>query len=395
MNASNALFQEHIQRSIHHVIRRISQAEAPVERDLRLAQHVLAYALDVLQIWPSTRTLLLLMAPPMELTGKNRDDWISFLEKVISISQQVEDREAEAELSLLVGRIYQLRSKLDAARTFFEASSRIFESLGHNSGLAKSLNREAFVCCLTEQFEKAISLSQRALALLADDDFERAAHYNVLGRVAYLNREWATAAGYYQKALCIRERQENKRLVAYNLRDLSAVLGEQGELEEAIHCCQKAISLLGEAQDPIQQATCRINLGALYLQSNQPIKAVACFEFVKPLFQKIKDDLNLAIVYTNLGVAHRSLREWLPAERSLRTAIEYWKRLNQGFFLLNAWGELGLTQMQQGLYQEAIITLESALQMASDLKENPNLIHKRDELTMYLADARKGLAGSS
>lgn len=392
MNDANTLFKEHVQRSILHVLKRISSTARPVESDLGLVQHILIYALDIPQAWLTVRTLILAVAPQMEQAGY-RDEWIDYLEKAINLSRNAKDTEAEAELTLQKGRIHQLRGNFDTARSCFEASCQLFETLGHATGLARALNRVAFICCMTEQFDTSIALSHRALNLLADDDPNRAAHYNVLGRVAYLTRDWSTATHYYTKALTIRERQDDKRLVGYNLRDLSAALGEQGRIEEAIHCCQKSIVLLGEVGDPIQQATCRINLGTLYL-TEQPIKALACFEFVKPLFHKIRDELNLAIIYTNIGVAHRLSGEWWQAERALQTAIGYWTPLNRGFFLLNAWEELGVTQMQQGK-SEAIATFKQALEMMSKLSETPSLLHLKNKLLMHLAEAQMKLEGSS
>ena len=273
-NEFNILFQEHIERSSGHVLRRIISASIPVEDDLRLAQHILTYALELPSAWIIVRDLLLAMAPQMERAGY-REEWIVFLNKGLTVSEKTQDTEAEAYLYLYKGSIYQLLAKHDAAHASFEDARQKFQVIGDNLGLSKALNRLAFITCVwQDRYEEAMSLSQHGLSLLKRNDPECAAHYNLMGRVRYLLRDWSGAEKYYRRALEIRERQNDKRLIGYNLRDLSNVLGKLGRLDEAIKCCQRGIALLGEVHDVTEQASCRIALGTLYLETD-PAKS-AC-----------------------------------------------------------------------------------------------------------------------
>jgi tetratricopeptide (TPR) repeat protein len=322
----------------------------------------------------------------MEQAG-HRDDWIPYLEQGILQSNLLADLQAEAELRLHLGYLYQLIGKLAEADTQSRFSAKCFESLDELHGRARALNRLAYIARLQRKYDEANKFIEIVLGLLDEEDPERANSHFVLGIIAFDTRDWQNALHHFQCSLHVWQKQGDKRQIAWGLRNLGPTLHEMGRYEQAVECYSNAIKLLEEMHDLAQQAVTQMNLGVVYLTLDQPQQALGLFLCADPILRKVCDDLHRAMNYCNMGIAHRMLKEWNQAEASLLSSVERWEQIGNTEAIANVIDELGLVYLEQGLLEKAMATFQDALERLAPIENEPGYQHRYETIKKHLEKA--------
>ena len=100
---------------------------------------------------------------------------------------------------------------------------------------------------------------------------------------------------------------------------------EQGRWQEAASLYERA---LGNVTDPEQRADIMLNLGVMTVQLDRPEQALRHFQQAESLFTEIDDELGLAQVAHNSGMAHLRAGEGESAAASLKQARDLVNRAN-------------------------------------------------------------------
>lgn len=383
------IFRSYIIKSAQYILVKIQQF-GPVlsSNDREQALHTLSYALKLPEAWTDTRALLLALAPKMEQAGY-RDEWIPYLQEGIDQSRLFNDKEAEAELELQLGILYQLRGKYEVAHTQLEASAQKFEALNDIRNQARALNRLAYVARLQRKFEPATHLAEKAKILLTTEDSEGAYSYFVLGLVALDKRDWSNAIHFSKQAFNLWQRNNNKRMMGRSLMCQSVASEKMKQYEAATQASEQAISLFESIQDPFYKAASQMNLGNVYRALNLPAMALEIYQPAQKIFQQVQDLYSLAHIHHNMGMAYRQLQQWPKSEKAYRSSIRYQKEIGNVAWLVNAMDGLGLVYLAQNKYIEAKKTFEEALSWLTQIKGEPGHEHLLKMITTHLQEADK------
>lgn len=369
----------------------VAQALAQVRRHPDLVQnsplretvlHTLTFALESATVYDMVREIVQRLTPAMEQAGL-WESWLLPLQRAIEQAQQQQDRRAEADWRFWLGQFYQNRSEFAAAHTQWEAAVKLFAALGDAPNQAKTLNRLAYLARLERRYAEGETLVTAALRLLAPTDPERAFSYFVQGVLAFDKSDWASAVAYLQASLTLSEQQGDKVTIARRLRNLGPALRAMGGYAEAIACYQRAIGLFGEVYDPVQQAVTRMNLGVVYLVTDQPDAALACFTEAEAVLRHAQDHWHLAMLYTNQGLACRMLRKWPQAKAYFETALALWTRLDSIAAQVNALDELACTYLEQGDTPAALAVLQQAFARLQQMQTDPAYKTHQENLTRH------------
>lgn len=383
----SVLFRDYVVRSVRAALSRIDVTTTTLPDDVReRALHCLSFSFKLAEAWPVTRDLLLAMAAPME-QGGHRDDWIPYLEQGVQQSHLLGDVQAEAELRLHLGYLFQLLGKFREAYVQVMVSVKQFDEVDNFRNQAKALNRLAYIARLQRRYEEAEYLLQDASKLLEEDDPEWANSFFVQGAIAFDKRDWATATHYFQGSLALWEKLGDKRRIAWGLRNLGPALQAQRRYDEAIACYTKAITLLEDVRDIAQQSIAYMNLGIVYLLLEQPQKALELFMLGEPVLYKTHDELHLAMNYCNRGIAHRDLRQWEQAENAFLSSLERWKQIGNVEAIVNVLDELGVTYLEQSLPEKALTIFREALEQLARIENEPGYQHRLETVQKHLLQA--------
>lgn len=340
----------------------------PISDEARLrALNALSYALHRADAWSAARDLLLAMATKMEMAG-HRQDWLRCLAEGLHQSQQVGDRAAEAALSFYCGHLQRLMSHYPEAQTLLQASATIYASFGDQPGEAKALNQLAYLAWQQHKPDEAITIAQRAMDLLDENDLERAMSLSALGLAAIEHHHWQAAEVYHRAALTIRTMHGNRRLEAWSLQNLASALRSQGNYADAAIYFEEAIRILTEVNDPVHQAIVQMNLGIVRQAQGDIVRALQLYIVAERIFRQVADHLNLAKVLVNQGVSYLSLHEWQNAESVCKESAELFQRQNNLSEYLNAVDGVGISYLKRNQYAPALSIFEMIAQQLPQIK---------------------------
>jgi tetratricopeptide (TPR) repeat protein len=364
-NHYRAVFKRHIVKQTQIVLARVQKQATPLLplSILEQALLILDYSLHLPEAWPNTRKLLLTMVSKLEQAGY-RDEWMPYLEQGIRLSQQLDDGEAQAELHLQLGILYQLRSKYEEARLHFEESAKGYESINASFNKARALNRLAYVARMQRRFEEAISLVETVHLSLTEADEERAFGYYVLGLVTLDQRNWQQAVNYSRQAYELWQPANNWRMIGRSLLCRGVALQELKQYSEAINVDEQAITLFERSRDTFFKAIAQMNLGIVYKNLEQPQRALALYLSAERIFRQVQDQYHLGLVTHNMGLSYRKLGQWAKAKAAYQQSIELKQKLGNIALLVDDMDGLALVYLAEGnlekarsIFQEAMIRL--------------------------------------
>ncbi|MEZ4706771.1 MAG: tetratricopeptide repeat protein [Caldilineaceae bacterium] len=365
-------FCAHAQRSLGYLLDQLKAAQSaiPPLRLRKLAMHLLSVALHYDELWPFACQILVVVAPKMEQAG-HRDEWILLLTACLKQAQVLQDEATSAELHLQLGRLYQLQGAFEAAQNNYAASTRLFCNENNHRQQAYALSREAYIAHLQHHHGRVSRLLDEALALLDNDDIERAGIYAVQGGVVLEQQDWPAAIAYFEQALRLWRQTDNLRMIAWSLRDLGPPLRALERYSEAISCYEEALTIFEQIDDPVHKASTQMNLGVVYLMVHELERALQLFALAEPVFRQTFDQMRLAKVYVNQGITYGQLKQWAQAISQLEAGIHLHRKIGNVRALVNALDELGVIYLAQEQYPEAAATLREALNCLQTISNQP------------------------
>jgi len=386
---ADALFTHYMIAGVETVLARVQAAPYVVpEADRQQAWHLLSFALKVEAAWPATRALLLALAPKMELAGF-REEWIPYLDKGRERAQQLGDLQVVAECELQIGMLYRLMSRLEEAYGWTTNSIEHFALHHDPQGQARALNELAWLDQLQRQYEAATDHVEQALALLTEQDPERAMSYRVQGMIAIGRNQLQAAELYHRKALAGFEAQKDYRKIAWGLQNVAYSLRQMNELEKAIPLYQQAEIILKEVNDIYHWAFVNLNLGATYYHVGQPENAFVPYSHAQRVFIQMQNKLYIAHTHNNLGLYYITQQAYEAAEDSFQVAIAIFKEINEPGWLVNSMDGLAMTFINAGEFDKALSILEQAQGMLSEIAETGNYEYLCISLTKHWEIAYK------
>jgi len=373
-----AIFRGQILRSIRYVLDQLQASAAPIpsQEIKELALHVLDYGLA---------PALTALAPGMEQAG-HRADWVDYLRRGLAVAQAQDDQESAAALHFHLGTLHQLQGDLGEALAQFVAAAGEYAALARPRDQARSVNRQAYVLRLSARNQESVQWVEAALGLWGAEDVERGYSYFVRGCNAYDAREWATAELWYRRSLEIWYREEDPRMVAWNLSNLGTALRGLERFDEAAHCYREAIGIFDEIQDPAHRAIAEMNLGTVYLQTGKLDAALAAYLSAEEWLRRMGDDLHLASVYNNLGLVYARQHRGEEAETAYLAAIARLEKLGAIAPLVNTMDSLGEIYRDMGRANQARSTWQQALDRLSAIAHTPAHAYYFNMVSDHLAE---------
>jgi tetratricopeptide (TPR) repeat protein len=267
---------------------------------------------------------------------------------------------------------------------------RALQQIGTNLTAAKAKGKEAFgfweylrnqdanEAAQDGNFEEAKKIYKEILdELTALNDpsvnDKTAIFYNLLGNIAWEQRQFNNAITYYQQALHIFEAAGNDYSAATVYFQLGNVAGGQQSFKQAIAYYRKALQIFEAVGDFYKAASCYSNLGILAQQKQQFDNARDYYRQAIQIYEEIGDEYSTAGSYHNLGVIAEAegkiedaINFYYKSLQIKETAGNYY-RAGSDYHCL---GNIAVTQRQ---FDEAIAYYQKALQVYEAAGDEYNL----------------------
>lgn len=364
------LFRDHVQRSALRAQADLQRAGTPVPEVVReQTLHILSFALDLPATWPLTRDLLQTLAPQLEQAGL-REEWMPFLEKGITISDEQGDRATGAELRLQLGILHQAVGQYPEARRCLDDATDAFVALGQRRGQAHALSRSAYITHLQNRAAEGRPLVDAAMALLSEHDPELGYCCLVLGMLAFDENDWESAISCGNRAVTLCERHGQPRTAAFALNNLSMAYRWAGRYAEAAACGARAIDLFEAVSDPVNLGAALYTLGNVHITQGDAEKALALYLRAEATMRQYGEG-RTALTWSGIARALRILGRYDAAESYYQKALAAQRGLNDRVGVVNVLDGLGLMYHAMGKLDAAHTAYQQALQELEQLVAHP------------------------
>jgi tetratricopeptide (TPR) repeat protein len=321
--------------------------------------------------------------------------WAWLLETGLEISRQQGDTRRQAALLDRLGDLKRNRGDWDAAVACHQEARSLSESVGDELGRARALANLGHVYRLQRQYTEAQQAVTGALSIYqaCNHPVGQADTHTNLGFLHSEQQEWDQALAHHQVAYRLGLEMENLPLMAraqHNMGTVCLFLGNKVEAESHL---ESAIALYEQTHAPFYLAAASMDLGNVYLKSNQPEKAELFYLRARDGMQSGESRRGLAQVHNNLGMACARQEKWALAEDTFRRSIALWRELGEPVSQANAEDNLAEAYLRQKKWQAARELLDQASQRLSALEPTARIDRLRQDIHEHLETATAALAG--
>jgi serine/threonine protein kinase/tetratricopeptide (TPR) repeat protein len=353
----------------------------------------------------------LLASGRVEIDAGNPQAGLEFLNSAYSLATQFGNEEAKASVEQQMGAAYLDLNKLDEALKNFSGALAIRKQLGLEKGVASSLNmiatvqnkmgnssealanykeslagfqkigdkRSTAVILMNlgsyysdhAQYEEALKSTNDALTLYRDlgDEASQATCLNNLGTIRSYTDNFQDALTYYQQAYQIREKLKLTDDMAQSLHNLAETNVELGQYETAVNQYLKAIEIRRNSGDQVGVAINSSSLGELFTEQGKYGSALSALQESVKDFQQANDRTWLMVEATGrYGNALSEVGRWDEGEKSLEDAVRLAAEVKNDNVLAHAVNYLGDSHFYRGDYGTARQQYDKALQIATKAK---------------------------
>lgn len=244
---------------------------------------------------------------------------------------------------------------------------RLRRALGDGVRLARSLNNLGLAQQHLGSFEQASASFLEAVEFNRRHGEAEAEVINRenLGALAAEKGNYGRALAYHATAAALAEHHTGEPWAAEQLRiarvNQGVVLEKLGAFEEALTLYRKVMTE-AEELEPRHHAALSVNLGVVYRNLGDPVKAAAAFQEAVRTFETLGDRTGLSNALLNLGlVRHLNLEQPIAAENAYREALELAERSGDRSEAIQDLFYLGRLLLESGRTEEAEVLFERCM----------------------------------
>jgi len=198
---------------------------------------------------------------------------------------------------------YYNQNDFEKAKEYYLKTGALSEQLDWNHG--RYIFSAGFTDILNIQgmLDSSIVIHQQTLELAKRENNERQIALTSSNLAnCYTQKRWnQTALDYFNVALSILEKQDNKYTLAHLYDGMGITYGYMDMLDEKRMCCEKALDILTDKPDTLLRAWVLSNYSTVLATHNQLDKAEECLLEAQRIYLLHNNRYFLISVYTNLG----------------------------------------------------------------------------------------------
>ena len=297
------------------------------------------------------------------------------LESVLRLAGS-ERSEERARVLLFLGALASAQGDYPAAESFLEQGLSLYEELGHESGIAASLNALAVSAQDRGDYSAAQSNFERSLAcwrLLPDQSAIARCLHN-LANVVKVRGDYPRAQWALREATGIFEKLGDRSGAAWSINQQGDIAREQGDLPTARALYQRALSVFREAGDPWGSARSLTDLAyidcaqgdhlAAYGACREALEMFAGLGHRRGIARALEGSACLALAQGHAGRALKLAAAAARLRQSISVPLPPAEQAKLDQMLLPAWESLSEAEGKRAWAEGSAMSLEQAIQFS-------------------------------
>lgn len=194
-------------------------------------------------------------------------------------------------------------------------------------------------------------------------DTGRARLYIQLGQ-QYENNNPDSALLLYEAALKLSQELNYTRGIISYYTNATYVYNLKGQYDTSLALNLRSVEIARAFGDPERMAACLGNVGASYVSLNRHEEAVDAFLKIIPLYEQLKDQSGLRIIYDNLCITYFNLRQFSKSIDYGEKGVQISRQTNNLFGITTGLINLSMPYDKNGQLSKSIELLLEAQQLA-------------------------------
>ena len=328
---------------------------------------------------------------------------LEMYDKAIAVHKKINNHNGVARTIFNKGLIYFGRSDYKRSTDAYYMAYSVFEKEKDSFLMAKMLNSIGINNMYISDYPMAITKFLSATKIYDKIGFTNGIEYaNVINNIGLVyNRlgKYDEALKYYEKALDIFQKIDNRQQIASALNNIGNVYDNLGKSEKAIDFQQQAYRINKDIDNKRGMASNLINMGIAYASLSQHDTALEYLNQTKGMYEELGDLTNLGIAHNYLGESYLNLADKLQpignryakANTHFKKALQLAEQTGSLEGQHTALNNLATTYFQMGNYKDAFEAKNSALNLNDSIRSS----EKREEIArlemQYQFDRKEAL----
>jgi len=303
------------------------------------------------------------------------------------MAERLQDSPARAEALRISGHVLYARGKYLPALERYQSALRIFEELGLQAGVGRTLSGALQSLIYLGRYQQALDWAAKARAIFeqSGDRLRLARLDSNAGNILYRQDRFEEAQALYLKAY--REFQESG-----TPQDIAAVLSNMAVCAISLNDFEQALDYYGEARDwcqchdmPLLVAEADYNIAYLFYLRGEYARAIDLYELARAHCRQLDDRYHQALCDLDQAEMYLELNLGDDGEQLAARALDGFRRLGMGYETAKSIAFLAIAASQQGRAAGAVTLFDQARELF--VKENnriwPALIDLYKALVLY------------
>ncbi|WP_052188326.1 adenylate/guanylate cyclase domain-containing protein [Cellulophaga sp. Hel_I_12] len=256
------------------------------------------------------------------------------------------------------------RTDPDSSLSYSKKAIILAEKINFKSGMAYAYKNAGLAHYYKGEYSEVLLFWKKSLAIFEEID-NKAGISNLqsnLGAVYQTKGDDPKALDYFIKSVKIAEQiQDSSRIGTAYLNIGTVYSNQKNTYKEAFEAYLKSKAIFKSIGYEEGVGTACINMAELYLKTNEPKKALP--ELNEAIGAYARAGVNLSTSYNLMGLTYEKLGDLNKAESYQINAILAASEIDAKMEKTKAYIDLGVIQIQQKKFDEAILNFESGLKL--------------------------------
>lgn len=284
-----------------------------------------------------------------------------------------------------LGHAYESAYQAENAANAYKEAVDICRALKNKEKLTGLLYQYAVMSTYAGDYEKAVTALDEILTRHQTEQpnelYARALMQ--LGLVNFFQQKWTEALYFYQQALKIAEKLNNKEGISIAYNNIANIHQKKGERKQALNFYGKALKIQRQLADSSAMCNCLMNIASNYLEQGDVMSAKKPLNEALDIAQKIGDNEITALCYMHFGVLYSKDGNWEKSENMLREGEQLAKQGGYSQVRQEILHTLSNVYEDAGNYQQSLKYLKQAEALSDSLMAQQMMGKTREFETRY------------
>jgi signal transduction histidine kinase len=215
----------------------------------------------------------------------------------------------------------------------------------------------------------------------------------LLGKLSFEYHRFNTDLGIYygEQAILLSQKLKYGTGVAASYNFLATNYAIKGNYPKALDYFMKSLSKFTETGDQAMIATLENNLGLIYVNINEPAKAIECFDKALVINERLNNIKGQSLNYGNLGIIYSNQNQFVKANEYYYKALKIDEKINNKDAVARNLSNIASSELAMGDYCEALNIGYKALKISKEISS----VYNEANCSMVIGETYFTLSGDT